>query len=54
MRTREEVMREGKLWEAIGKVQALSDPDGPIATTYAVSPEEALRQIWQAVRELKP
>lgn len=54
MKPHQQVMREGKLWEVIGKVQALSDPEGPIATTYAISPDEALRQIWQAVRELKP
>jgi hypothetical protein len=52
--THEEFMRYSKLWEYIGKVQALADPDGPIATSYAMPPEERLAQIWAAVRELKP
>jgi len=52
--THEEFMRYSKLWEYIGKVQALADPDGPIATSYAIPLEERLAQIWAAVRELKP
>ena len=54
MMTHEEFMRYSKLWESIGKVQALADPDGPIATRHAISLEERLAQIWSAVRELKP
>jgi len=54
MLTKEESEQIGKLWHAIGAIQAYADPDGLIATRYAMTPEQRLAKVWETVQQLKP